>query len=173
MKILILLAGILALASPAYSAEMTVTIHLVSPDGVGKAIGTIRAKDTTHGLLLIPDLSGLPPGIHGFHVHETPDCGPAKNKEGNMAGGHAAGGHYDPDGSKRHTGPYGDGHRGDLPILYVDTDGKSNIPVLAPRLKTDDLKGRALMVHNGGDNYSDQPKELGGGGGRIACGLVK
>jgi Cu-Zn family superoxide dismutase len=29
------------------------------------------------------------------------------------------------------------------------------------------------MVHAGGDNYSDQPKPLGGGGDRIACGLIR
>ena len=36
-----------------------------------------------------------------------------------------------------------------------------------------DVKGRALMVHVGGDNYSDTPKPLGGGGGRLVCGVVK
>jgi Cu-Zn family superoxide dismutase len=29
------------------------------------------------------------------------------------------------------------------------------------------------MIHAGGDNYSDQPVPLGGGGARIACGVVK
>jgi superoxide dismutase, Cu-Zn family len=29
------------------------------------------------------------------------------------------------------------------------------------------------MVHAGGDNFSDQPEPLGGGGGRIACGIIK
>jgi Cu-Zn family superoxide dismutase len=40
------------------------------------------------------------------------------------------------------------------------------------RLGVDDLRGHALMIHEGGDNYSDQPKPLGGGGARIACGVV-
>ena len=35
------------------------------------------------------------------------------------------------------------------------------------------LKGHALMIHADGDNYSDTPKPLGGGGGRIACGLIQ
>jgi Cu-Zn family superoxide dismutase len=29
------------------------------------------------------------------------------------------------------------------------------------------------MVHAGGDNYADQPEPLGGGGPRVACGVVK
>lgn len=28
------------------------------------------------------------------------------------------------------------------------------------------------MVHAGGDNYADDPKPLGGGGARIACGSI-
>ncbi|HAQ86214.1 MAG TPA: superoxide dismutase [Cu-Zn] SodC1, partial [Pseudomonas sp.] len=44
----------------------------------------------------------------------------------------------------------------------------------APRLKSlGDLKGHALMVHEGGDNYSDEPKPLGGGGARVACGVIE
>jgi Cu-Zn family superoxide dismutase len=42
----------------------------------------------------------------------------------------------------------------------------------AQRLKTSDLAGRAITIHAGGDNYSDNPKKLGGGGARVACGVV-
>ena len=84
-----------------------------------------------------------------------------------------AGGHFDPGKTGKHLGPYGDGHLGDLPPLFADAAGRSTLPVLAPRLKTADVKGRSLMVHAGGDNYADQPEPLGGGGPRIACGVVK
>ena len=46
------------------------------------------------------------------------------------------------------------------------------LPVLAPRLKVSMLQGHALVVHEGGDNYSDLPLPLGGGGARFACGVV-
>ena len=52
-------------------------------------------------------------------------------------------------------------------------DGKANYAVLAPRLKINDIKSRALIIHVGGDNYSDDPALLGGGGARIACGAIK
>ncbi|MBK8892516.1 MAG: superoxide dismutase family protein [Propionivibrio sp.] len=68
--------------------------------------------------------------------------------------------------------PWGDGHLGDLPALYVDANGAANGSVLAPRLKMADIKGRALMVHAGGDNHSDHPAALGGGGARVACGVI-
>ena len=72
------------------------------------------------------------------------------------------------------TRPYDKtGHKGDLPAVYVTADGKATYPVLAPRLKVADLAGHALMIHVGGDNYSDHPAALGGRGGRMACGVVK
>jgi Cu-Zn family superoxide dismutase len=44
--------------------------------------------------------------------------------------------------------------------------------VLAPRLKLADVRKRSLMVHAGGDNHSDHPASLGGGGVRVACGAI-
>ena len=114
----------------------------------------------------------MPPGLHGFHVHNNPSCDPAQ-KDGKLTPAAAAGDHYDPLRSGKHGLPWGNGHLGDLPPLYVATDGTATQPVLAPRLKLADVTGRALMVHAGGDNHADHPQELGGGGGRIACGVVE
>lgn len=83
------------------------------------------------------------------------------------------GGHYAPDSSENHGPPWGEGHLGDLPALFVDGEGNAHHPVLAPRLEMDDLQGRSLMIHAGGDNYSDEPKPLGGGGERLACGVIQ
>lgn len=165
--------GFLLAAGPAEAAEqLTVEMHEVTPQGAGKKVGTIVAESSSYGVIFRPDLRGLvPPGPHGFHVHEHPSCQPAE-KEGKMTPGEAAGGHFDPRKTGTHAGPYGDGHLGDLPALYVERDGRVSVPVLAPRLKLSDLRGRALVIHEGGDTYSDQP-HLGGGGGRLACGVVK
>jgi superoxide dismutase, Cu-Zn family len=156
----------------ASAGQVTITMNLVTVDGVGKEIGTIKATDTPYGLLLQPQLSDLPPGLHGFHLHENPNCAPAKKDE-KMTAAQAAGGHLDPAKTTKHEGPYGAGHLGDIPPLFVGEDGKATLPVLAPRLKSEELKGRALMIHAGGDNYSDQPQPLGGGGARIACGVIQ
>ncbi len=152
--------------------EAVVQMNLINEQGIGKAIGTVTLSDTTTGLKLTPALSGLAPGFHGFHVHEKPDCGPGV-KDGKTQAGIAAGGHYDPAKTGKHEGPQGKGHMGDLPYLTVGKDGKASTVLLAPRLKLADIKGRALMIHAGGDNYSDTPAPLGGGGGRVACGVIK
>jgi len=156
----------------AYAEDMVVQINLLNDQGVGKSIGTITIKDTQYGLLLVPQLTDLPPGLHGFHVHQNPECGIVVKDDKPMVG-MAAGGHYDPAKTGKHEGPYGQGHLGDLPALYVGNDGTATLPILAPRLKAADLKDRSLMIHAGGDNYSDVPAALGGGGARIACGVVK
>ncbi|KTD14303.1 superoxide dismutase [Legionella israelensis] len=143
-----------------YAAEISVKIYKTGND---KPIGDIQFKDTKYGLLVTPDLSQLPPGLHGLHLHQNPSCADK---------GQAAGGHFDPKKTNTHQGPYGKGHLGDLPVLYVNKEDKADVPTLAPRLKVKDLKGLTVMIHAGGDNYSDTPK-LGGGGDRIACGVVK
>lgn len=168
--------SVFAFAAPAVrAAEKSIPIHAISANGIGMALGTIMAKDTPQGLLLTPDLKQLgQPGPHGFHLHERGDCGPGPGADGRPAPGMAAGGHYDPHKTGRHHGPHArDGHKGDLPPLVVNADGTATLPVLAPQLKVRDLTGKALMIHAGGDNYSDTPAPLGGGGGRIACGVIK
>lgn len=152
-------------------AGLSVPMNRVDDKGVGQAVGTVAVSESRYGVVFTPDLAGLPPGMHGFHLHETASCAP-KDKDGKPVPALAAGGHYDPAASKRHDLPWGDGHLGDLPALVVDADGKATYPVLAPRLKMADLKGRALMIHAGGDNHADQPAPLGGGGGRLACGVI-
>lgn len=164
------LVGALALAATA-QADSVVKMNVVDEQGVGKNIGEVTLSETRYGLVLTPALTGLQPGLHGFHVHENPSCGPGV-KDGKPGAALAAGGHYDPQKTGHHGLPWGDGHLGDLPPLFVDAQGNATQPVLAPRLKAEDLKGRALMVHAGGDNHSDHPAPLGGGGARVACGTL-
>lgn len=167
------LQALLALSLAPFAAHATtVTMNSVDASGIGASVGEIAIAETAHGVVFTPALSGLSPGLHGFHVHENGDCKPGQ-KEGKAVAGLAAGGHYDPDKSGKHGTPWGDGHKGDLPPLYVAPDGKATSPVLAPRLKLADLKGRSLMIHAGGDNHSDHPAALGGGGARVACGVFR
>lgn len=156
----------------AQAASEEVTIHEVSPQGIGKSVGTVKIEETQYGLQFTPMLAGLKPGIHGFHVHAKGSCEPGESEGKTVAAG-AAGGHLDPDNTGKHLGPYGEGHLGDLPALYVDDQGKASYPVLAPRIKNlSEIKGKAVMVHVGGDNHADHPKPLGGGGARFACGVI-
>ncbi|WP_290428825.1 superoxide dismutase [Cu-Zn] SodC [Roseateles amylovorans] len=170
----LLAAALVALlpATAALAAETSVTLKVATPQGEAGPIGTVTLEDTKYGLVLTPKLTGLPPGLHGFHVHANASCA-AADKDGKPSPAEAAGGHLDPKKTGKHGEPWGDGHLGDLPPLYVDGQGQAMQPVLAPRLKVADVKNHALMVHAGGDNHADHPAPLGGGGARIACGVIQ
>ncbi|MFN7834898.1 MAG: superoxide dismutase [Cu-Zn] SodC [Burkholderiaceae bacterium] len=152
--------------------QLAIPMNLVDEDGVGALIGQVHVVESPYGLVFTPDLKGLAPGLHGFHLHQYPSCKP-QIKDGKAVPAAAAGGHYDPDKANKHGSPWGDGHKGDLPALYVDKNGSATQPVLAPRLQWADLQGHALMVHVGSDNHTDHPQPLGGGGARLACGVTQ
>jgi Cu-Zn family superoxide dismutase len=160
---------ILAATGIAWAQQLTVDINKISESGVGEKVGTVTIAEGNKGTSFKVAVTGVGPGKHGFHVHEKGDCA-ATMKDGKMEAGVAAGPHYDPDGKKSHKGPQGAGHKGDLPLLTSNAKG-INQTVTAPKLKLADVQGRALVIHEGGDNYTDNP-ENGGGKGRIACGVV-
>jgi len=171
MKKSALLSTLVFLALPAYAQNaqpIQATVFAITAQGQGDSLGTLMLMDSPKGLVITPRLSHLSPGDHGFHLHEHADCGPGE-KDGKVQAGIAAGGHFDPDNTKMHMGPEGQGHKGDLPVLKVDADGTAHTTVVAPRLKLADVAGHSFVIHEGPDNYSDQPKPLGGGGARIAC----
>jgi superoxide dismutase, Cu-Zn family len=153
----------------ALAQEVVVDIRKVSETGVGETIGTVTIIEGRQGATFKVAVGGVPAGRHGFHVHEKGDCGTVV-KNGKPEAGGAAGPHYDPEGKKTHRGPQGDGHKGDLAALTANASG-INESVVAPRLRLADVLGRALVIHEAGDNYTDNP-ENGGGKGRIACGVV-
>lgn len=165
------LAGCTVLGASAET--LNVQVNAVDAQGVGKPVGTVKIETSDYGLVFRPELSGLEPGAHGFHIHSKGSCKP-EEKDGQMVAAGAAGGHWDPKNAGKHGEPWGEGHMGDLPALMVNSDGKATQPVLAPRVKSlGDIKGLALMVHKGGDNHSDHPQPLGGGGARVACGVIE
>ena len=127
----------------------------------------------TPGLVFTVHIYGAPleAGEHGFHIHEQPNLGPSYEK-GKLVTGGGAGPHFDPYKTGMHLGPYADGHLGDLPVLNFTTGGNCDQRVYAPRLRLSDIRGRALIVHHGRDNYSDYPQANGGGCDRRLGGII-
>ncbi|HRO02674.1 MAG TPA: superoxide dismutase family protein [Terricaulis sp.] len=179
------IAGILALAACSEPAEtpaapapeaaaetISVQMHNATRHGAGDGIGAIEIADSAGGAVFNLNLTGLPPGQHGFHVHEHASCAPHPSSDGVMEPALAAGAHWDPESTGTHAGPQGAGHLGDLPLIEVGADGAAQFSLTAPRItQVSQLRGRALMIHAGGDNYTDTPAN-GGGGARLACGVI-
>lgn len=151
--------------------KQTIVMHEVTPQGIGKKIGAVILQDSPRGLTIRPQLFDLPSGFHGFHIHENGSCAPAI-KNGKKQAALAAGEHFNPLKVRSHGSP-NDGHLGDLPVLNVDSTGVAKTVVIAPRLNQALIQGLSIIVHAGGDNYSDRPKPSGGGGDRIACGIIR
>jgi Cu-Zn family superoxide dismutase len=174
VRLAVLSSILLAASAP---AALAATVHarmaLATPTGPGIGIGTITLSDAPGGARISVHVDSLPSGEHGFHIHQNPSCAPGPIN-GVVAPAGGAGGHLDPDHTGMHMGPMGKGHLGDLPFLTVDGAGADDEQLVAPRLTdVSILKGRSLVIHAGGDNYADQPAPLGGGGPRIACGVVQ
>ena len=171
MRKFIVIIGLLLTGCESYADKAYSDIYLTT---TGEKIGEISFEDTPQGLDIKVDLQNLPQGEHGFHIHENPNCEAAQNKDGKTEPALSAGGHYDPAQTGKHLGPNNpQGHKGDLSYLTVDKEGKVKTSMNIPNLKVKEIKNRSIMIHAGGDNYQDTPLPLGGGGARIACGIIK
>ncbi|CAN6295100.1 unnamed protein product [Urochloa humidicola] len=115
-------------------------------------------------------VSGLKPGLHGFHVHALGDT---------TNGCMSTGPHYNPAG-KEHGAPEDDNrHAGDLGNVTAGADGVANINVTdsqIPLTGPNSIIGRAVVVHADPDDLGKGGHELskstGNAGGRIACGII-
>lgn len=162
----------LALSAASYGDDKGTTVPMNDLQS-GLSIGSILVSDyDDDGVVFTPNLTSLTPGIHGFHIHQNGDCSTSMQDGKKVLGG-AAGGHFDPEKTDKHSVPWSEkGHQGDLPTLFVDESGNATQPVFAAELELDEIKGKAIMIHANGDNYSDSPEPLGGGGERVACGVI-
>lgn len=167
MKLYILLSMVL-LSGCIKENKATVSLYSVNNENMG--IVTLQEND--NGVEFLVDLYNIPKGAHGFHIHEFGKCEPSvvDGKEVSFGG---AGSHYDPDETKKHLGPNKNGHKGDLPVLTADSNGEVKTRFYKNEITLDEIKGKSLILHKGGDNYADTPLPLGGGGERIGCGVIK
>ena len=58
---------------------------------------------------------------------------------------------------------------GDLPNITAGANVTATKGVMTDKVKVDQIRGRAVMVHRYGTNEAGKPK---GGGARFACGVI-
>lgn len=151
-------------AAPSPSAHADIV------NGQGQKIGTAKLAQTSAGVQFDLNVSQLPPGMHGIHVHTAGKC--------ETPGFASAGGHFNPD-MKKHGKDNPDGpHAGDLTNLEVGADGAAKTTFVSAGVTLGDGPnslfhdgGTALVIHEKVDDYKTDPS--GNSGARIACGVIQ
>jgi Cu-Zn family superoxide dismutase len=140
----------------------------IAPTQGNTATGSLALTQSPQGVHITGSIQGLKPNAEfGFHVHEKGDC--------TAPDGSSAGGHFNPT-QAQHGDPNGPSHHaGDMPNIKSNAEGIAQIDTTATGTSlhgdpNTDVLGKAIVVHEGPDDYATQPS--GNSGKRIACGVI-
>ena len=141
-------------------------VAVLHPTAGSKVGGTVTFTEEADGVKVRAEITGLPAGNHGFHVHEFGDC--------SAADASSAGAHFNPT-HKPHAGPdTPERHVGDMGNVQADASGKATLEYVDHQISlTNDERsviGRSVVVHAKADDLKSQP--AGDSGARVACGVI-
>ncbi len=160
----------ITLAATSLAGCAAVDVPVAAPpvaliNSAGQSIGTVAAAQTSGGVTLKINASGIAHGLHGVHVHAVGRC--------DTPGFESAGSHWNP-ASRQHglNNPQGP-HAGDLPNVTASSSGVVNETLVlagASLAGLADADGAAVVIHATADDYVTDPS--GNSGGRIACAIL-
>jgi Cu-Zn family superoxide dismutase len=140
-------------------------ICVLTPTKDSKVSGVVTFTQKAGAIAITGEITGLTPGLHGFHVHELGDL--------NSPDGMATGGHFNPD-KEKHGGPHDTmRHVGDLGNIEADGGGRATINMTDKLIQLSgkhSIIGRGLIVHAKADDLKTDP--TGNAGGRVAQGVI-
>jgi len=152
------------------SAQMAQSAHADIVNSTGQKIGTATFAAASGGVRIDVDVTQLPPGTHGIHIHTVGKCEGPDFK--------TAGGHFNPAGKKHGKDNPEGPHNGDLLNLEVAADGHGTASLLDANVTLGDGPtsvfqpgGTAIVIHAAVDDYKTDP--AGNSGARIACGVIQ
>jgi len=166
-KLVTVLASILLAFGCAHS-KLPTAMATLQPSSGQTAKGTVHFSDAGEGNVDAQvDLTGVPPGTHGFHIHEKGDCG---------NNGQNAGGHFNPTGMVHGAPDAVSHHSGDFGNVTADANGEvhTRLTTHSISLKSGEVTnpiGKAVVLHEKADDLVSQPS--GNAGARIACGVIE
>jgi superoxide dismutase, Cu-Zn family len=135
----------------------------------GNTSGTVTFKQVGENKVKVSvDLQGVPPGTHGFHIHEKSDLSAPDLS--------SAGPHFNPTKHK-HGGPDSpERHAGDLGNVEADASGKIKKDMIVEGITvggggSNDIIGKSVILHAKTDDLKTDPS--GNSGGRIAGGAIE
>jgi len=164
------LAATLVWTTAVFAQSATQSAHADIVNAHGQKIGIATIHRADGGIRIDIQVSQLPLGTHGIHVHTAGKCeGPAFT---------SAGAHFNPT-SKKHGKDNPEGpHAGDLLNIQVEASGDGKVSLLDPNVTLGDEPnslfhegGTAIVIHEKADDYKTDP--AGNSGARIACGVIE
>jgi len=141
---------------------------ILTPASGSLVSGKLQLLPMGDGVHLRGELGGLTRNArHAIHVHERGDC--------SAVDAASAGEHFNPTGKPHGRMRTGAHHLGDMDNLAANNDGVARVDMHVPGVAlanggSNDIIGRAIVVHAQADDYSTQPS--GNSGPRIACGVI-
>jgi Cu-Zn family superoxide dismutase len=156
--------------SQQFVVQLAQSAHADVLNAAGQKIGTASFVPSEGGVRVNLDVSELPPGTHGIHIHSVGKCEGPDFK--------TAGPHFNP-ANKKHGRDNPEGpHNGDLPNIEVGADGHANTSMLDTNVTLGDGPnslfqpgGTSIVIHANLDDYKTDP--AGNSGARIACGVIQ
>ncbi len=147
------------------SDKKTMTITL-SPKSESTVSGSVNFVQENGQVKLAANMTGLTEGVHAIHIHQTADCSSVDGK--------SAGGHWNPTAQPHGKWGTKDGyHKGDISNFTVEADGLGAIKMMTDEWcigcgdENKDILGKAIIVHQGTDDFTSQPS--GAAGARVSC----
>jgi superoxide dismutase, Cu-Zn family len=138
----------------------------LKPTAGNSATGMVTFVPQGNRVRVMATVTGLTPGLHGFHIHEKGDC--------SAADAMSAGGHFNPTNAPHGNPAAGGHHGGDMPMLEANAAGNASLDATLDTVTLDagasGIVGRAVIVHKDPDDYKTQP--TGNSGARVACGVI-
>lgn len=158
--------ALLLLGACATTSRPTATATLTPTNGQ-TANGTVTfTQNADNSVTVSVKLTGVPAGVHGFHVHDKGDCGD---------NGNAAGGHFNPNNAPHGAPTDVSHHAGDFGNVEADASGNVNesrtLHGITVTAGANSVVGHAVILHASPDDLKTQP--TGNAGARIACGVVQ
>jgi Cu-Zn family superoxide dismutase len=170
MTVRSLVFSIVAFAVPFVTTSAGDSARALLKNAQGKDVGTAVLSPADGGVKVDVQVSGLPPGKHGIHIHSAGKCDAPEFQ--------SAGGHFNPTGRKHGLQNPEGAHAGDLPNLDVGSAGSGKASFIARGAtlgsgqgSLSGGEGTAVVIHAGPDDEKTDP--AGNSGARIACGVIQ
>lgn len=156
------------------AAPLKASLTLINT--AGEPIGFAAIEEVEGGVTVTAvnsEDSGLAPGDHGIHIHETGVCDASGDEPFSSAGGH-----FNPEDSTHGGSDSDPRHAGDLGNVTVNDDGSFTFEVTVEGVSLGegaentlaDEDGSALVIHADPDDLETDPS--GESGAREACGVI-